>query len=134
MINDGWCNNNIQELKSFCSPKLAFLTIKCRPFYQPREFSSVIVTAVYIPPQADKTALKELHWTLCKQEIIYPEGAFIVDGDFNKANFRTKLPKFHHHINCTNTLDHCYYNFRDAYKALPCPPFDKSNHSNRMYQ
>jgi hypothetical protein len=28
MINDSWCNyNNIQELKSFCSPNLEFLTI-----------------------------------------------------------------------------------------------------------
>ena len=37
MINDSWCNhNNIQELKSFCSLDLEFLTIKCRPFYLPR--------------------------------------------------------------------------------------------------
>jgi hypothetical protein len=67
MINISWCNsNNIQELKSFCSPVLEFLTIKCRPYYLPREFSLVIVTAVYIPPQTDTTmVLKELHWTLC---------------------------------------------------------------------
>jgi hypothetical protein len=55
MINDSWCNyNNIQELKSFCSPGIEFLTIltiKFRPYYLPREFSSVIVTAVYIPPK-----------------------------------------------------------------------------------
>ena len=30
MINDSCCNcNNIQELKSFCSPYLEFLIIKC---------------------------------------------------------------------------------------------------------
>ena len=30
MINETWCgHNNIQELKSFCSPDLEFLTIKC---------------------------------------------------------------------------------------------------------
>jgi hypothetical protein len=34
---------------------------------------------VKIPPQADTTtALKELHWTLCKLETTYPEAAFIV--------------------------------------------------------
>ena len=62
MINDSWCNhNNIQEHKSFCSPDLESLTIKCWPYYLPIEFSSVIVTAVYIPPQADSnTALNEL--------------------------------------------------------------------------
>lgn len=48
----------LQELKSFSSPDLEY-----RPYYLPREFSLVIVTAVYIPPQADTTtALKELHW------------------------------------------------------------------------
>ena len=34
MINDSWCNSrNIQELKSFCSPDLEYLTIKYRPCY-----------------------------------------------------------------------------------------------------
>jgi hypothetical protein len=52
MINGSWCNNNnIQEIKSFCSPVLEFLKIKCRPHYLPREFSSIIVTAVYTPKQ-----------------------------------------------------------------------------------
>uniref|UniRef100_A0A673ZB86 Reverse transcriptase domain-containing protein n=1 Tax=Salmo trutta TaxID=8032 RepID=A0A673ZB86_SALTR len=135
MINDSWRNcNNIQELKSFCSPDLEFLTIKCRPYYRPRELSSV-VTAVYIPPQADtKMAAKELHWTLCKLETIYPEAAFIVAGDFNKGNLRTRLPKCHQHIDrsiqASNTLNHCYSNFRDAYEALPRPPFGKSDHDS----
>uniref|UniRef100_A0A673XUM6 Transmembrane 6 superfamily member 2b n=1 Tax=Salmo trutta TaxID=8032 RepID=A0A673XUM6_SALTR len=45
---DSWCNcNNIHELKSFCSLDLEFLTIKFRPYYLPRELSSVIITAVY---------------------------------------------------------------------------------------
>ena len=87
------CNDHIasceakksfKELKSFCSPDLEFLTIKCQPHYLPREFSSIIITVAYIPPQADSsTALKELHWTLCKLETTYPEAAFTVAGDFN---------------------------------------------------
>ena len=44
---------------------------------------------VYSPQGDTTTALKELHWTLCKLETIYPEAAFIVAGDFNKANLRT---------------------------------------------
>ena len=33
-INKTWCDhNNIQQLKSFCSPDLEFLTIKCRTYY-----------------------------------------------------------------------------------------------------
>jgi hypothetical protein len=50
MISDSWCNcNNILELKSFCSSDLEFLTIKCWPYYLPRELFSVIATAMYIP-------------------------------------------------------------------------------------
>ena len=136
MANVTWCDErNIQELKSFCSPDLEFLTIKCRPHYLPREFSSIIITAVYIPPQADTSmALNELYLTLCKLETIYPEAAFIVAGDFNKANLKTRLPKFYQHIDCATrggkTLDHCYSNFRDAYKALPRPPFGKADHDS----
>uniref|UniRef100_A0A8K9USR6 Reverse transcriptase domain-containing protein n=1 Tax=Oncorhynchus mykiss TaxID=8022 RepID=A0A8K9USR6_ONCMY len=136
MANVTWCDErNIQELKSFCSPDLEFLTSKCRPHYLPREFSSIIITAVYIPPQADTSmALNELYLTLCKLETIYPEAAFIVAGDFNKANLKTRLPKFYQHIDCATrggkTLDHCYSNFRDAYKALPRPPFGKADHDS----
>uniref|UniRef100_A0A8C8MIY8 Uncharacterized protein n=1 Tax=Oncorhynchus tshawytscha TaxID=74940 RepID=A0A8C8MIY8_ONCTS len=51
------------------------------------------------PPQADTSmALNELYLTLCKLETIYPEAAFIVAGDFNKANLKTRLPKFYQHI------------------------------------
>ena len=130
MNNESWCkHNSIQELKSFCSPNLEFLTIKCCPYYLPRELSSVIVTAVYIPPQADTTTvLKELHWTLCKLETIYPEAAFIVAGDLNKAWEQGYLNS-NQHINCStrrgNTLDHCYSNFHDA---VPRTPFGKSDH------
>ncbi len=50
------------SLRGSCSPNLEPLTIKCRPFYLPREFTSVIFSAVYIPPQTDTdTALSELH-------------------------------------------------------------------------
>ena len=72
-------------------------------------------------------ALKELHLTPCKLETTYPEATFIVGGDFNKANLKTMLPKCYRHIECATragkTLDHCYSNFHDAYKARPRPPF-----------
>ncbi len=54
MINKKWCDpRNISTLSRSCSPHLEHLSIICRPFYLPREFSSIIVTAVYIPPQSD---------------------------------------------------------------------------------
>ncbi len=49
-------------IKSFCSPDLEFHTLLCRPFWLPRDFTAIIITAVYIPPQANTDqALKELY-------------------------------------------------------------------------
>ncbi len=63
MINKKWCDpRNISILSRSCSPHLEHLSIICRPFYLPREFTSIIVTAIYIPPQADTSlALSKLH-------------------------------------------------------------------------
>ncbi len=84
----------------------------------------IIITAVYIPPQANTDqVLKELYGNISEQETAYPDAVFIVTGDFNKANFRTIAPKYFQHI-------HCYSPFRDAYKSLPRPPFGKSDHSS----
>ncbi len=56
MINKKWCDpRNISILSRSCSPHLEPLSIICCPFYLPREFTSIIVTAVYIPPQATET-------------------------------------------------------------------------------
>ncbi len=60
-INNSWCDErNIHSTKSFCSPDLEFHMLLCRPFWLPREFTAIIITAVYIPPQANTDqALKE---------------------------------------------------------------------------
>ena len=117
MINYSWCDcNNIQKLKSFHSPDLEYLTIKCRTYYLKREFSSVMVTGVNIPPQADTTtALKELHWTLCRLETTYPEAEFIVVGDFSKASLRKRIAKFYQHTDCTRAGN------RSTTATLPLP-------------
>ncbi len=73
-------------------------------------------------------------WEYNEQETAYPEAAFVITGDFNKANFRTIAPKYFQHITINTrgdrVLDHCYSPFRDAYKSLPRPPFGKSDHSS----
>ena len=85
---------------------------------------------IYSPQANTLMALNELHLTLCKLETTYPEAAFIVARDFNKANLKTRLPKFYQHIDCATwagkTLDHCYSNFRDAQLALPLLSLRKS--------
>ncbi len=127
-INNSWCDErNIHSIKSFCSPDLEFHMLLCRPFWLPREFTAIIITAVYIPPQANTDqALKELYRNISEQETAHPDAAFVVTGDFNKANFRTIAPKYFQHVTINTrgdrTLDHCYSPFRDAYKSLPRPP------------
>ena len=51
-----------------------------------------------------------LNLTFEEQENAHQEVALLVAGDFN--------------------LDHLYSTHRDAYKALPCPTFGKSDHNS----
>jgi hypothetical protein len=146
IINDSWCNcNNIQELKSF------FLTWPRIPSLNAdhiisQENSCWLLSQLCISPH--KLIPQPPSRNFIGLETICPEVAFIVAGNFNKANLRTRLPKSNQHIDCNtragNTLDHCYSNFCDAYKALPHPsanmtttPFCSyhpiGRNSNRMY-
>ncbi len=112
-------------IQSLCSPDLEYLTLLCWPFWLPREFTAVTITAVYIPPQADTDAtLKELYWHLCTQETVHPDAAFIITRDFNKADLRRIAPKFS--TRGWQPLNHGYTPFRSAYKSLPHPPLGKS--------
>ncbi|KAK3517436.1 hypothetical protein QTP70_010673 [Hemibagrus guttatus] len=54
----------VQELcassSSFCSSLVEYMTVRCRPFYLPQEFTTVFIFGVYIPPSANaKEALCE---------------------------------------------------------------------------
>ncbi len=135
MINKKWCDaRNISILSCSCSPHLEHLSIICRPFYLPREFSSIVVTSVYIPPQADTSlALSNLHDVISGYNNKHPDAAFIIAGDFNKANLKKVMPNFHQHISCPtrglNTLNHCYTPLKNAYKAHSLPAFGKSDHA-----
>ncbi|KAK3528504.1 hypothetical protein QTP70_000580 [Hemibagrus guttatus] len=107
--------------------------IKCRAFYLPREFSAIVVTAAYIPLDANvKAAMEELHAAISKQQAAHPGGAIIVAVDFNHSNLRSVLPKFHQHVSCTtrgdNTLDHVYTNIAEAYRAISLPHLGQSDH------
>ncbi len=135
MINRKWCDPwNISILSRSCLPHLEHLSIICRPFYLPREFSSIVITSVYIPPQADTSlALSNLHDVLSEYNNKHLDAAFIIAGDFNKANLKKVLPNFHQHISCPtrglNTLDHCYTPLKNACKAHSLLAFGKSDHA-----
>ena len=129
-VSNSWCAmSNIKEVSMFCSPEVEYLMISCRPHYLPREFSSVFFKAVYIPPQTNagtKTTLNELYKAISKQENAH-------SGDIMQANlnrfYLISTSMSHVKPRGKKTLDHLYSTHRDAYKALPCPPFGKSDHN-----
>ena len=63
-VNPGcnWCKNR-KLASSYCSHNVELLTVKCRPFYLPWEFTVIIFIAVYIPPSA-----KVSRWVFGLQE------------------------------------------------------------------
>ena len=82
-------------INTHCSPELETMTVLCRPFYLPKELTVVLVTAVYVPPDANvSTAVSQLREVISRQQKARPEGAFVVAGDFNQACLKSVLPKF----------------------------------------
>ncbi len=135
MINKKGCDpRNVSILLHSCSPHLEHLSMICRPLYLPREFSLIIVTAVYIPPQADTClTLSKLHDVLSGYINKHPDAAFIIAGDFNKASLRQVMPNIYQHVSCPtrgpNTLDHCYSQLKNAYNARSLLAFGKSDYA-----
>jgi hypothetical protein len=93
--------------------------------------------AVYLPPQSDagtKPTLSQLYKEISKQETTHPEVALLVAGDFNAGKLKSALPNLYQHVKCAtrgkNILDNLYSTHRDEYKALPRPPFGKSDHNS----
>eukprot|EP00061_Rhincodon_typus_P012314 g37961.t1 len=70
-------------------------------------------------------------------ETEYPEALFFIAGDFNQANLKTVLPRYHQHISCPTTglniLDHCCTTVKDAYHSIPYPHFGKSDHNTVLF-
>ena len=94
LINNNWCTD-IRIISSGCTPDMEYLTIKCRPFYLPREFSSVTLTSAYIHPRADTctdVALTGLSEVISNYENADSGTLSKVAGDFNKANSSSTLP------------------------------------------
>lgn len=74
------------------------LTVKCCPCYLPRELMAVFVLAVHIPPVVNANmALVALHDNISSLQSKYPEGFYVVVGDFNPEHLTDTLPKLYQH-------------------------------------
>ena len=104
------------------------------PIFLPREFQSLILTTVYIPPEANtNSAIGQLSTILTKHENENP-GAFTITGDdSNQSDLRSRLPKFYQHVTCPtrrrNIHDHLHTTIKGAYRSQQRPPLGDSDHN-----
>ncbi len=116
------------------------MIIKCRPFYLPREYTAILLVAVYIPPSSNNInrseALNDLYQHISEQQTAHPDAFLILAGDFNHADLKSVFPKIYQHVDFPtrgkNTLDFVYTTQRGAYKALPLPHLGASDHITVM--
>ncbi|KAK2891548.1 hypothetical protein Q8A73_017213 [Channa argus] len=135
-INTEWCKNSVL-VSRFCSLLVELVTVRCRPFYIPREFTTVFIVGVYIPPSANaKEVLCKLYGAISDLQNAHPDRLFFIAGDFNHANLRTVLSKLHQYVDFAtrggNTLDLVYTNIPGAYRAEPRPHLGYSDHISVM--
>ena len=101
------------------------------PFPLPREFGQLFVCLVYIPTDAnDKAAADSIHQHIQDLETASPDTPkLVLGGDFNGCSMSTVLPHYQQHVKCatrgSKTIDLCYGNIRNAYRATSKPPIGK---------
>ena len=123
---------NCLLVEKHCSEAVEYLIIKCRPHYQLRKFTAVVIAAVDIPPDANaNAALNKLHEAISSLQNKHPEALYVAAGDFNHVNLQATLPTFHQHVTvatrCDNTHDKVYTNRRGTYRAATRPHLGASD-------
>ncbi|XP_030581547.1 uncharacterized protein LOC115777725 [Archocentrus centrarchus] len=135
LVNNRWCNPGHITIKERVGcPDIELLAVGLRPYYLPREFSHVIIVAVYVPPSANPTsACDVIHSTLACLQTQHPTALIAISGDFNHVTMEKTLSNFTQYVNCPTreerTLDLLYANVKDAYSCSPLPPLGRSDHN-----
>ncbi len=93
---------------------LELLSIKCRPHFRQREFTSVIIKAVYIPVRVQRlpSGIFAKTWTTHKPIILMVRSLFL------ETSIRLTLRRL-----CL----HCYTSFKNSYRVESLPVFRKSD-------
>ena len=132
-INTKWCKHHIIR-HTFNSPHLELLSVSLGPTYLPREFGQLFVCLVYIPPDANyKEAADEIYRHIQELETASPDTPKLILGDFNGCSLSSALPHYQQYVKCathgSKTIDLCYGNIKNAYKAINKPPIGGSDHN-----
>ncbi|XP_032423388.1 uncharacterized protein LOC116723007 [Xiphophorus hellerii] len=133
-VSERWCNpGHVNVKEQICSPDIELLAVGMRPYYLPREFTSAILIAVYIPPSADAAvACDIISATAAKLQTKNPDAFMVITGDFNHASLDKTLHNFQQYVDCptreNKMLDLLYANAKDAYSATALPPLGRSDH------
>ncbi len=128
MTNKKWCDpRNISSLSRSCSPHSGTSIHYLPPIlFTPRVLRGHRYCRLH-PTTADTSlALSKLHDVISGYINQTSWRCFYSSrGILTKPNLRQVMPNFHPHVSCPtrgpNTLDHCYSQFKNAYKARSLP-------------
>jgi hypothetical protein len=134
LLNERWCNN-VTVKEKMCTKDVELLSVSIRPFYLPREFSNVFVTALYIPPDANvQNATDHVQEVVVNLMNNKPDALHIILGDANHAvdAISNKLPNYTQYVSCATRnetlLDPFYCNVKNSYRSVELPPLMNSDH------
>ncbi len=132
-INDRWCKN-IKTHNKICTPDVEMLTLSLRPFHLAREFPTVVISRLYVPPSADaNTAAETVACIISDMQGKYPSTLVFITGDFNSCRLDKVLPSFHQYVDIPtrrkNILDLCYGSIPDAYTSRCQAPLGYCDHN-----
>lgn len=108
--------------------------VSFRPFYLPREFVQITVILTYVPGPNDDAAGERIAGSYNDALTRSADRPVLILGDyFNSCNLSEHLPTLQEYADCptrpNRTVDRCYGNIPDAYKATCGPSLGKSDHN-----
>jgi hypothetical protein len=135
-INKHW-SDSFHVISTHSSHYLETMAISLRPFWTPREVSSITVLLIYAavfestPNNVAKETRKTINHLIDALEKVNPNSTIIALGDLNHIDI--KLPSFYQQVTCptrkSKTLDKCYIKFKNAFKSYPLGKLGKSDHN-----
>lgn len=90
-ILNAWCSDS-RIVYNHCSPDLECLVVKYWPFHLPREFTTVFILAVYIPPDGNAAATLDT-LAIGKLQCADPDGVLVICWWLYPGKFEVRFPR-----------------------------------------